>query len=110
MKPLDQISELRNCGFYELKRLLGLGDERLRMILVAGHVQPIRFTNPKTNKVDEVYPLFAVKDALRDLQGIDVRLQYESLTVIAGMDDATRVKADDVTLRLLKRQQKRKAI
>jgi hypothetical protein len=80
------------------------------MILVAGHVQPIRFTNPKTNKVDEVYPLFAVKDALRDLQGIDVRLQYESLTVIAGMDDATRVKADDVTLRLLKRQQKRKAI
>ncbi|MHB1051183.1 MAG: hypothetical protein ACYC09_13980 [Bacteroidota bacterium] len=109
MKSLDQISELRNCGFYELKRLLGLGDERLRMVLTAGEVQPIRFTNPKTNKIDEMWPLFAVKEALRSLQGSDIRILYENKKVME-MDAETRAKSDDVQLRLLRRQKKRKAI
>jgi hypothetical protein len=107
MKSVEQISELRNCGFYELKKLLGLGDERLKMILKVGNLKPIRFGKIDGTKVDELYPLFMLKKTLQELQGRDVEEEYRRLTELEKLDPETRKKLEDVKLRLLNRQNRK---
>lgn len=105
MKQQNEISELRALGFYQLKKLLGLGDDRLRMILTVGEVEPIKFTNVMTGKTDELFPFFAVKDALKKLQGQDVQLMFETKYEPAqSMDSGTKAKLADVELRLFKKR------
>jgi chorismate mutase len=105
MKNITEITELRQVGFYQLKRLLGLGDDRLRMVLAVGNVKPKYFS--AGGKRDEFYNLFDVKEALKDLAGRDVQQEYEQLKRLEEMDPGTRAKFEDVILRLDKRQTKR---
>jgi len=102
MKNLQNICELRPCGFYELKQLLGLGDENLKMLLAVAELQPIKF------KTGEKYLLFAVREALNRLQGCDIQFEYETMRAReeaeATMDPETLAKLHKVQLRLLKRK------
>jgi hypothetical protein len=106
MKSQNEISELRVMGFYQLKKLLGLGDERLKMILAVGEVEPILFTNVTTLKTDELYPFFAVKCALSDLQGKDVQLMYETKFSPSSSGSDVQAKLNDVNLRLMKKRKR----
>jgi len=107
MKNVSEISELRQVGFYELKRLLGLGDERLKMILTVGDIKPKLFTDAKKEKTDELYNLFEVKEALRALTGRDVQQEYERMKRLQAMDPGTRAKFENVILRLEKSRNKK---
>lgn len=98
----SSVPDIRPLGFYQLKKLLALGDKRLRMILVVGEVKPIIFTDSETGKVDRLYPLFAVKEALQRLQGVDVQLEYES--IYSANNTEVEEKFKNVKLRLLNRR------
>jgi hypothetical protein len=102
MKSLSEISDVRLLGFYQLKELLGIGDDRLRMILAVGEVKPILFTNPRTSRIDKMYSLFSVKEALQRLQGIDVQLEYEK--IYSSPNAEVEQKYKSVQLRLIRKR------
>lgn len=104
MKPDPIISDCRLLGFYQLKKLLGLGDDRLRMILTVGNVEPIMFGAPGSDRQDKLYSLFSVKEALLRLQGRDVQQEYENNYQPALIDIESKV--ENVQLRLYKSRRK----
>ena len=102
MKPSEQISPLRLLGFYQLKELLGLGDDRLKMLLAVGNVEPIIFTNSRTGRTDKMYSYQSVMDAIQRLQGVDVQALYE--TNLKPESDEVEKKYEDVHLRLIRKR------
>ncbi len=105
MQANCSIPEIRLLGFYQLKELLGLGDDRLQMILRVGEVKPIMFTNPKSGRQDKLYSYFSVKLALEKLQGVDVQIEDERSAQPDVLDlDEVKKKSNNVRLRLLKRK------
>jgi hypothetical protein len=85
--------------------MVGLGDERLKMVLEVGNVKPILFTNSKTGATDKLYSLFSVREALRKLQGVDVQMEYEQSFHAVGIDqNIIEEKVRNINLRIIKKQ------
>jgi hypothetical protein len=88
MKDLRDISDIRLCGFYELKKLIGLGDENLKMLLEVGGVPPINFNGTAR------YSMGAVRTALLRLEGRDIAYEYEVMQSLkeseAQLSDASK--------------------
>lgn len=108
MQQIEIIPDTTLCGFYKLKKLLGVGDDKLEMILAVSGLKSMDFSNEKTGNVEKQYPLFLVKDALKELCGKDVAEEFRRHKEAEGMPEEFKKKYEEVSLRLLGIEKRRK--
>lgn len=111
MDDFDAHSPYRFKGFYQLKKIFGLGDDNLKMIIALGALQPTFFQDGK--QFVKKYQICAVNDALLDLRGRNVKEEYLALLEEQKSEEGAdmkivRVKFEDVKRRL-DRKERRKA-
>jgi len=114
MNAPQPYSPYKSVGFYQLKKIFGLGDDNVTMILELGSVRPTYFQDG--NNFVPKYQICQINDALIELRGRNIKEEYTALleqrqmeaeAATAGVDmNIVRVKFEDVQQRLAKKRRR----
>ena len=106
MDNLQAYSPYKFVGFYQLKKIFGLGDDNLKMIIALGHLQPT-FFKAGTQFIKR-YQICAVNDALLELRGRNVKEGYLALLEEQKSEEGANMAVVHVNFEDVKRRLRRK--
>lgn len=106
MDNLQTYSPYKFVGFYQMKKIFGLGDENLRMIIALGDLQPTLFQDGK--QFVKKYQICAVNDALQELRGRNVKEEYLALLEEQKSEEGANMAVVHVNFEDVKRRLRRK--